>query len=251
MLALISAVEVLDFVLDHQYFAMFGVLFLCGCGLPIPEEITLIASGVVVGFGRADFVFASLTCVAAILAGDTVIFFAGRFVGRRFPRSRFVRLINNRKVRRFFSKHGKKTVFFARFFAGVRLGVYAYAGQHGMRWYRFIVLDLLGALISGPTSVWIGKYAAERLGDTPDEALERAQDLLHRYEPYILVGLGVLIAGIAAFTVWKARSLRTQMREAPADSTTEAALSTSDTKDAPRPSNPVQSPDRDSVSHDA
>jgi membrane protein DedA with SNARE-associated domain len=212
MLGLIEASEILEFVLENGPLAMFVILFLCGCGLPLPEEIPLIASGVVVGFGKTDFWSASVACVAGILAGDALIFLVGRYVGTRYPKSVFVRFINNPKIEGFFAKHGKKTVFFARFFAGVRMGVYAYAGQHGMKFPRFIALDLLGALISGPTSIWLGKYAAERLGDTPEKALAHAQELLHDYKPLIVGGIVLLIAFIIGFAVWKTLSLRKQLK---------------------------------------
>ncbi len=205
----IEASTVLHYILEYQYVAMFGVLFLCGVGLPLPEEVPLIASGVVVGFGKADFFLASATCVFAILIGDTIIFNAGRLVGKRFPDSWFIRFINSEKVRRFFAKHGRKAVFFARFFAGIRIGVYAYAGQHGMRWPRFIFLDLLGALISGPTSVWLGMYAVNRLGgETPDEKLERALELFHEYKPWIITAICILIAFVIGFAIWKTRGWR-------------------------------------------
>lgn len=212
MLGLIEASDILGFVLENSYLAMFTILFLCGCGLPLPEEIPLIASGVVVGFGKADFWVASATCIAAILSGDTLVFFVGRHVSARYPKSWFVRFINNPKIEGFFAKHGRKTVFFARFFAGVRMGVYAYAGQHGMKWPRFIVIDLLGALISGPASVWLGKYAAERLGDTPEEALDHAQEILHDYKPWIVGGIVLFIAFIVGFAVWKTRGVRRQIK---------------------------------------
>jgi len=218
MLALVDPSVVLGFCLEHQYFAMFAILFLCGCGLPLPEEIPLIAAGVVVGFEKANFWLASLTCVSAILVGDSIIFFAGRFAGKKYPNSRFIKFINNKKVKDFFAKHGNKTVFFARFFAGIRMGVYAYAGQHGMSWGRLLFMDLLGALISGPTSVWLGKYAAERLGDTPDEALQRAQDLFHDNKPLIISCLVLLILFLIGFAVWKAKSYRKQFKEATAES---------------------------------
>ena len=44
MLALLEPTEILQWLDDFQYLAMFGVLFLCGIGLPIPEEVTLISS---------------------------------------------------------------------------------------------------------------------------------------------------------------------------------------------------------------
>ena len=105
MLALLEPTELLAWLEEYQYLAMFGVLFLCGIGLPIPEEVTLISSGVIVGFGLADFWIASVVCVAAILIGDSIIFFTGRKLGQSFPDSWFIRAINNKKVHRQFEKH--------------------------------------------------------------------------------------------------------------------------------------------------
>ena len=212
----IPAEDVLQWLLDWNYIAMFSVLLLCGLGLPLPEEIPLIGSGVVVGFGGANFFLASLTCALAILIGDSFAFYAGRFVSSRWPDSWFVRFINNAKVKGFFAKHGWKAVFFARFFAGIRIGVYAYAGQHGMRWIRFILLDLCGVLISGPTSIWLGMYAVQRLdGDTPQEKFERARELFKSYEPWIIGALVVLILSIVIFAIYKTRSIRQAMSESP------------------------------------
>ena len=37
MLAFLEPTELIDWLTQYQYLAMFGVLFLCGVGLPIPE----------------------------------------------------------------------------------------------------------------------------------------------------------------------------------------------------------------------
>ncbi len=208
--------EPLPWLQKYRYMAMFGVLFLCGIGLPIPEEVTLIGSGVLVGFKIADFWITSLICVVAILIGDSIIFFTGRKLGRSFPDSWFIRAINNKKVHRQFAKHGNKAVFFARFLAGVRIGVYAYAGQHGMRWPKFILLDLLGALISGPTSIYFGMWAAQKLapGKTPQEALEKAKLVYNDYEHIILLSIAALAAIVIAYAVYKTRRYRKEIKRA-------------------------------------
>ena len=222
MLALLEPIELLAWLQEYQYLAMFGVLFLCGIGLPIPEEVTLISSGVIVGFGLADFWIASIVCVAAILIGDSIIFFTGRKLGQSFPDSWFIRAINNRKVHRQFEKHGTKAVFFARFLAGVRIGVYAYAGQHGMRWPKFIFLDLLGALISGPTSVFFGMWAAEKLladdnsegKPDPLAALEKAEGIYEEYKYVVLLVIAALGAIVIAYAVYKIKRYRTEIKRA-------------------------------------
>ena len=204
---------VLELLRSYKYTAMFGVLFLCGLGLPLPEEVTLVAAGLAVGWEEANFWWASVACVAGILAGDSLIFAMGRYCGRWFLEARPMRWIlsprRQRKVQRIFDKHGRKTVFFARFFAGVRIGVYAYAGQHGMSWVRFLFLDFLGALISGPTSIFLGSFAAQKLAD-PEDAAETAKKLIHdgSYWIYAVVGFFVLLAVV--HWLWENRRGKSQ-----------------------------------------
>ena len=214
MFALLEPTEILAWLEQYQYLAMFGILFLCGIGLPIPEEVTLISSGVVVGFGSANFWIASAVCIAAILIGDSIFFFTVRKLGQSFPDSWFIRAINNKKVHRHFAKHGNKAVFFARFLAGVRIGVYGYAGQHGMRWVKFIFLDLLGALISGPTSIYAGMWFARKLapGETPKDALEKAIGLFEEYKPIVLLVIAVLAALVISYAIYKTRRYRTEIK---------------------------------------
>jgi membrane protein DedA with SNARE-associated domain len=220
---LISIDQIFGFLQEYSYVAMFGVLMFCGVGLPLPEEVPLIASGVAVGLKWCDFWLASAACVSAILVGDSIIYSAGRFLSQRFPRSWFIRKVNHEKVRRQFEKHGNKAVFFARFFAGLRIGVYAYAGNHGMPWLKFIFLDFLGAMISGPTSIWAGKFAVEKLLlDDPEaspreaarQAAANAAAIFHAYRWYIWGGLAVLaIVVVAVVAVRRRRAARRGGRE--------------------------------------
>ena len=214
MFDLLEPAEILAWIAEYRYPAMFGVLFLCGIGLPIPEEVTLLGSGVVVGFHLADFWIASAVCVTGILIGDSIIFFTGRKLGQSFPDSWFIRAINNKKVHRHFAKHGSKAVFFARCLAGVRIGVYGYAGQHGMRWVKFICLDLLGALISGPISIFFGMWAAQKLapGKTPQDALEKAMGLFEEYKPIVLLVITGIVAVVIFYAIYKTRRYRTEIK---------------------------------------
>jgi membrane protein DedA with SNARE-associated domain len=191
---------------------MFGILFLCGIGLPIPEEVTLLASGLFVGWKEADFLYSSVSCVSAILIGDSIIFFVGRMHGQKFL-DLIVSKKKQAKAARSFENHRLKTVFFARFFAGLRIGVYGYAGAHGMSWFKFVVLDFLGALISGPTSIWLGKIAAESFADNPSDAIAKAQEFSHEFKVLIFVLVAAVVAGIVTFYVLR-RKNRVDLRRA-------------------------------------
>lgn len=206
---------VLEFLHEYQYLAMFGILFLCGLGLPIPEEVTLVGSGLLVGWGDADFLWASVACVAGILAGDSIIFGLGYWMGPRFLDLKPMRFVNKEKVASFFQKHGKKTVFFARFVAGVRIGVYAFAGVQRMSWGRFLFLDFLGAMLSGPTSIWVGQWAAKKFASDPKEAQEKAQAFVQEAGHWVLLGIAVLLVLFLLYKlVWKRPRMETVSIEA-------------------------------------
>jgi membrane protein DedA with SNARE-associated domain len=206
---------ILDWLLDLRYLAMFGILILCGMGLPIPEEVTLVGSGLLVGWEEADFYLASVACVVGILVGDSVIFGLGHHYGRRFLLSQPMRFLlpprRQVKVANFFAKHGSKAVFFARFFAGVRIGVYAYAGSQRMNWLKFLSLDLLGALISGPTSIYIGSIFARQVGLNREAAFRNALQVAHRFGHWLLLA-GLL--AILAFILYRLCTRRRQPAKA-------------------------------------
>ncbi|MFG0316701.1 MAG: DedA family protein [Planctomycetota bacterium JB042] len=180
-----------DLFLTHGYLAVFVVLLLCGLGLPIPEELTLVGSGLVVYEGRANLYAMMGVTVVGILAGDALLMILGRRYGPQLlQKPLFRRLLHAdrmNKVQQQFDRHGVKAVFFARFFAGIRACVYFTAGTLGMRFRTFLLLDLAGALLSAPISVWLGfRFGGE---------ISRALGVLKRFE-HVLVGLVVL------FVVW-------------------------------------------------
>ncbi|HNK57963.1 MAG TPA: DedA family protein, partial [Leptospiraceae bacterium] len=43
-----------NFFSDYGYFAVFGVLILCGFGLPVPEDVSLVAGGVISALGNTN-----------------------------------------------------------------------------------------------------------------------------------------------------------------------------------------------------
>lgn len=190
---------VLGWLHKYEYFAMVGILTLCGVGLPLPEEVTLISSGLLVGWKEADFWLASLACSLGILMGDSIIFGLGHHYGQRFLQSRPMRFLLPEKrlhrVHHFFESHGSKALFLCRFFPGVRIGVYSYAGSQRIPWARFLVLDGLGVLISAPTSILVGRWAGLLTG-SQEEAIQMAQERAHHVGHWVLLGAVCAVMGI-------------------------------------------------------
>lgn len=165
----------------QQFFGRFGylgpfvVLLLCGVGLPLPEEVTLIGSGMLLYRGEVEFLPIIGVCSTAIILGDSIPFWLGRrygmkaldirWVGRVLHPERFARL------HRRFKEHGNWATFACRFFAGVRLPGYFLAGTLGMSYPRFLLLDGLGVLISVPISIYAGVLFGGQV-DRMKDALE-------------------------------------------------------------------------------
>lgn len=194
---------ILEHVASHPEMWIFGLLFACGLGMPPwSEELVLLASGWAVAVGSLSYPEALLWCTAGILAGDGLLFGLGRMAGEgvaRWPLLR--RAMRPRRRKRFneqFLRYGTRVVFLARFVPGVRTLTYLVAGNLGMPWWKFLALDLAGAVITVPVSVWLGwKFASN---------LETVQLWLHRFQyPLALLGLG---AG-----VWVFLRLRRRRRE--------------------------------------
>jgi len=195
----------LPMVNAHPYAAIFGILYVCGLGVPIPEEITLLLSGYAAYHGKVNLYGVMVLCVVAILAGDLTMFLIARHYGESLLKTRFFRWAlppaRLDRVRGYMDRHGTKTVFFARFFAGIRMPVYVLAGTTRMHPVRFILLDLAGALISGPTSV----YVAYRFSDDFDRAMSKVSNANH----WIFGGVLVIVALTVAWHLWKGHRERT------------------------------------------
>ena len=106
------------------YLWLVGVLLLCGVGLPIPEDISLIVAGYFAYKGVLDVNKAFVACFAAVLIGDSFAFCVGRWFGRPVLATSWARRYftprRQRRVRAYFRKFGSKVIFLARFTPGLR-----------------------------------------------------------------------------------------------------------------------------------
>ena len=156
-----------------HYSGPFVVLFLCGIGLPLPEEVTLIGSGLLLHQGEVEFVPIVVVCSLAILLGDSVPYWLGRRYGDSILRwpwmRRLIRPGRIRLLQRRMADHGNWVIFTCRFMPGIRIPGYFTAGLLGMRYPRFALLDALGIVISVPLSIWIGKLFGESIDRLKDE----------------------------------------------------------------------------------
>jgi membrane protein DedA with SNARE-associated domain len=144
------------------YAGLFLILLLCGLGLPIPEELTLLSGGFFVHLGIIRVYPTLAVGFLGILGGDLAIYAIGKKWGQDIlNHQHFRKIITKSRVekgRQFFQDHGKKTIFIARFISGFRVPVFFAAGTMGIKLGRFLWLDFLGALILIPLLILLGYY---------------------------------------------------------------------------------------------
>src|SRR3954465_3548261 len=76
----------LNFYGPTPYLLIFGILVACGLGLPIPEDITLFAGGLLSYYGITNLPGLILVCLLGVLVGDSAIFYLGATYGRKLTK---------------------------------------------------------------------------------------------------------------------------------------------------------------------
>jgi membrane protein DedA with SNARE-associated domain len=188
----------------YPYLGVGLVFLLCSIGLPLPEEVVLVAAGYVCFKGLANRYWMMAACGAAILAGDLIPYSLGRLFGSRIVRVRPMRfLVTPQRLARFnrwFRRWGNLVIFFARFAAGVRVVAYFTAGTLKTPLLRFVLLDSLGILIVVPPMVFLGHH----FGGAIDDGVRRVQ----AFERGALIGLGACALVVGGW--WWLRERRRQ-----------------------------------------
>lgn len=129
-------------------------------GVPLPEEIAVLATGVLIYHELVSPFVAIPVVLAVVLVGDLALFsIARRFGEAALHRPRFQRLLppaRRERLEAAYRRHGGKLVFFARHVAGFRAATFALAGMLGMSTRRFLAWDGLAACVSVPLNVALG-----------------------------------------------------------------------------------------------
>ncbi|EOQ95453.1 SNARE-like domain protein [Leptospira wolbachii serovar Codice str. CDC] len=185
--------------MQYGYFAVFGILILCGFGLPVPEDISLTAGGVISGLGYANVHIMFLVGMAGVLLGDCFVFWLGSYYGEKALTLPVLRTVLHPerfdKVREQFKKYGRWVVFFGRFMPGLRMPIFFTAGtSKQISFIRFLFTDGFAALISVPIWVYLGYYGAHNF----DELMGWV-----RNGQTIILGLVGLAIAVVVFYWWR------------------------------------------------
>lgn len=143
-------------------YAILVLIVFCETGLVItpllPGDSLLFAAGTFAALGSLDPVVLNVLLFAAVIAGDNVNYWIGRWIGPRAfsGEIRFFRKEYLDRTSAFFARHGGKTVILARFIPIVRTFTPFVAGIGAMTYPRFLAYSLGGGALWVTFFIWAG-----------------------------------------------------------------------------------------------
>jgi len=178
----------------HGYFLVTAIVFAEAIGLPVPAALALAAAGAAFGGRLLQAEILLPAALLAMLAGDSLLFFLGRFSGWRLlgflckvsanPETCILRSAES------FYKRGRTTLVIAKFIPGVNTMGPPLAGSMKMPFEQFLRFDAVGAVL------YIGAYFL--LGFVGRDFLKAIgatfQTAGHAVEEVLLVGVVVYLA---------------------------------------------------------
>jgi membrane protein DedA with SNARE-associated domain len=188
-------------LIDNYGYAIVVVLVLAeGVGLPLPGETALItAAAFSAQSHRLSIVGVIIASFVGATAGGLGGYWMGKWGGLPFLTSHghMIGFTNERiaKARKFFTEHGPKAVFLARFIAIVRMLAGFLAGVTNMRFEVFFLWNALGAL------AWSILFGA--LGYVFGNNVPRLE---HQVGRTTLIIFGIVV--VVGLFVWHHRSSR-------------------------------------------
>ena len=182
------------------YPALFGLLFACGLGLPLPEDIPLVISGALIARGSMSWPIAAVCAWCGIIGGDICLYTLGRKLGPAVTRLRILRghvtEARLKRVETLFDEYGVGVIAVGRLFAGIRGAMVICAGTIRFNFVTFIIADGLAAVVSGGMWMCIGHW----LGANLTEAV------ISHYKNRIIIVMIAIAVGFLIWVFWRRRN---------------------------------------------
>jgi membrane protein DedA with SNARE-associated domain len=180
------------------YLGILAALLLGSVGVPIPEEMPIVAAGILSHQGLARWWLALPVCVLGVLAGDVVLYWAGRRWGERLLRWRVVRYVLTRAradwLKAAYREHAMKTVAMARHVTGLRAAAFLTAGIARVPFWKFILADAAAAAVTVPLAFGLAYFFTHQINAILAD--------VHRVERWLaLAGLVAVAGALIAYSV--------------------------------------------------
>jgi len=183
-------------LINSSYAGVLLVLLLTGCGLPVPEDITLLIAGWLCAREICELHLMLPLTFVAVVGADLMMYGIGRRYGHYVPRLPIIRhYLSEARLKKAvgaYHRHGGKMLFAARFMPGLRTPLFFTAGTFGVPVWKFLLFDGMAALLSVPALVLLGWWFA---------------DHLHVIRAWVegveLVLVGALLLALLGFAGWR------------------------------------------------
>ncbi|MBZ0155505.1 MAG: DedA family protein [Alphaproteobacteria bacterium] len=146
------------------YLILFLIIF-CETGFVVtpflPGDSLLFAAGTFAALGSLDPFWLFVLLSIAAVAGDTVNYWIGNFLGPKvfqYENSRFFRKEHLERTHLFYEKYGGKTIIIARFVPIIRTFAPFVAGVGSMAYGRFLSYNVIGGIAWIAICVFAGYF---------------------------------------------------------------------------------------------
>ena len=135
-------------------YVILALIIFCETGLVVtpvlPGDSLLFAVGTFAALGSLDLTVAMVCMTIAGIAGDTVNYWAGHYLGPKvfhYENSRFLKKKHLERTHEFYEKYGGKTIIIARFIPVIRTFAPFVAGIGSMNYGKFIAYNVIGGIV--------------------------------------------------------------------------------------------------------
>jgi membrane protein DedA with SNARE-associated domain len=150
-----------------QGLALIILLVIIVSGTWLSEDLTCLATGLLVARGRLTLSTGVLACSSGIVLGDLALYGLGRCLGRaalsRTPWRWFLRENSIRRAASWFERNGLSAVVLSRFLPGTRLPTFVAAGLVRTRLAPFALYLCLAAMVWTPLLVAGSAFASSEV----------------------------------------------------------------------------------------
>src|SRR5215472_198093 len=143
--------DTLQFVVQYGYALLFLWVLVEQGGLPVPATPLILAAGALAGQKRMSFALVIVAATAACVAADFFWYSIGKRRGaivlNILCRTALEPDSCVRRTETRFAKWGARTLLICKFVPGLNTAAPALAGMVNISYSRFVLFDLLGALL--------------------------------------------------------------------------------------------------------
>lgn len=124
----------------------------------LPGDSLLFAAGTFAALGSMNVWLLVLLLIIAAIAGDTVNYWIGHYLGDRAYNIKWIKKEYLDRTHAFFEKHGGKTIFLARFVPIVRTFAPFVAGMGRMSYGYFFSYNVFGGIVWVLSFTFLGYF---------------------------------------------------------------------------------------------